>query len=76
MSKSKLERPPLPDVVRQFIGPTKYTPNKSYVQQKSRTIARNTEERFDSLAYKNSVKNNQVGPHSYNTHSYGAMGEK
>ena len=39
------------------------------MQNKSRTIARNTEERFDSIAYKNKVKNNQVGPHSYNTYS-------
>ena len=44
------------------------------MQNKSPTIAKNTEERFDSIAYKNKVKNNQVGPHSYNTYSQENLG--
>ena len=69
ISKAKLDRPGLPKSIKDFIGPTKYSPNKAFIQPKSRTIAKNTEERFDSLAYRNKVNNEQVGPHSYNTYS-------
>ena len=76
MSKAKLDRPPLPEVQKQFIGPTRYSPNKAFVARKNRSISVNKEERFDSPAYKSKVRNEQVGPHTYAVHTFDSLGRK
>ena len=76
ISKAKLDRPPLPEVQKQFIGPTRYSPNKGFVATRNRHIARNTAERFDSPAYLSKVRNEQVSPHSYDVSDFHSLGAK
>ena len=66
ISKSRLERPPLPLVGSAGPALTSHSPNTSFIKLSTRKQSFSIEPRFNALKDLNKIKNEQVSPQSYN----------